>query len=75
MPNAKTSTFSLNTRKSFLAKHLINDNDNDNFKLFKGDQHEQIQDKFLVLSSSSVRNLVTSFKHHPMEATLTTFLN
>ncbi len=35
-PNAKTSTISLNANKSFLAKYLFNDSDNDNFKLLKG---------------------------------------
>ncbi len=65
MPNAKISTISLITSKSFLTKHLFNDNNDNNCEVFKGHQLEENQDKFIVLSLLNVCNLVASFKHRP----------
>jgi hypothetical protein len=63
-PDAKVSPISLNINKSFLAKHLFNDSGDDSCKVFKGHQLEEFHDKFIVLSSQNVPNLVASFKHH-----------
>ncbi len=62
--NAKIFAIPLNASKSFLAKHLFNDNNDNSCEVFKGHQFKEIQDKFIVLSSPNVRNLVASFKHH-----------
>ncbi len=63
-PDAKVSPISLNTNKSFLVKHLFNDSGDDSCKVFKVHQLEEIHDKFIVLSSLNVPNLVALFKHH-----------
>lgn len=41
-PSAKTCMISLSVNKSFLAKHLFNDNGDDNVELLKGKQLEYI---------------------------------
>jgi hypothetical protein len=63
--DVKIFAISLSTNKSFLAKHLFNDSCDDSYKVLKGHQLEEIQDKFIVLSLPNVHNLVTSFKHCP----------
>ncbi len=63
-PIAKIFAISLNTSKSFLAKHLFNDSDDNNYKVFKGHQLKEIQNEFIVLSSSHVRNLVILLKNY-----------
>jgi hypothetical protein len=65
MPNVKMSTISLSASKTLLAKHLLDDCSNAKVELFKGEQLEQIQDKFCEFISPKVCNLVASFKHHP----------
>ncbi len=57
------STISLSASKTLLAKHLLDDCSNAKVELFKGEQLEQIQDKFYELSSPNIRNLIASFKH------------
>jgi hypothetical protein len=54
----------LSASKSFLAKHLFNVNGDNNCKVFKGHQLKEIQDKFILLSSSHVCNLVALFKNY-----------
>ncbi len=44
---------------------MFNDNGDDSCEVLKGHQLEEIQDKFIVLNSPNVHNLVVSFKHHP----------
>jgi hypothetical protein len=63
--DAKTYAISLIANKSFFAKHLVNDNNDDRCEVFKGHQLKEIQDKFIVLSSLNVCNLVAFFKHRP----------
>jgi hypothetical protein len=63
-PKAKIFAISLKANKSFLAKHLFNDNSDDSTEVLKGHQFKEIQNKFIVLSSLNVCNLVASFKHH-----------
>jgi hypothetical protein len=41
---------------------MINCN-NGNLEILKGDQLEQIQDKFIELNSPNISNFVISFKH------------
>jgi tRNA splicing ligase len=53
------------TNKSLFAKHMFNDNNDNNCEVLKGHQLKKTQDKFLVLSSLNVRNLVAFFKHRP----------
>jgi hypothetical protein len=50
--------------KTFLAMHLLDDNNDGTLELLNGKQLEQIQDKFLKLSSPNIHNLVVVFKHH-----------
>ncbi len=54
----------MSASKSFFAKHLFNDSDDNNYKVFKAHQLKEIQNKFIVLSSSHVRNLVALFKNY-----------
>ncbi len=63
-PIAKIFAISLSASKSFLAKHLFNVNGDNNCKVFKGHQLKEIQDKFILLSSSHVCNLVALFKNY-----------
>ncbi len=63
MFNAKISMISLGASKTFLATHLLNDSSDGIVELLNNEQLEQIQNKFLELSSPKVRNLVVAFKH------------
>jgi hypothetical protein len=58
---------SLSASKTFLARHLLDDCNDGKMELMKGEQFEQIQDKFCDLNSPNIHNinLVVSFKHHP----------
>jgi hypothetical protein len=62
--NAKISTIFLSVNKSFFYKHLFNDNNDGTVELLHGEELEHVQDKFIELSFSNIRNLVISFKHH-----------
>ncbi len=64
MLDAKMFAISLNANKNFLAKHLLDDCKDGKVELFKGEQFEQIQDKFCEINSPNIHNLVASFKHH-----------
>jgi hypothetical protein len=75
MFNAKISTISLSISKSFLVKHLFNDSRDNSGEVLKGHWLEQIQDKFIVLSSSNVHNLVFCSSNVQVEVTLTTSLS
>jgi hypothetical protein len=59
--DAKTFAISLNTIKSFLAKHMFNKNNDDSLEVIILNKFKIF---FLVLSSLNVWNLVASFKHH-----------
>jgi len=61
--NVKMFAISLSAIKTFLARHLLDNCSNGKVELFKGEQLEQIQDKFYELSSPNIRNLIASFKH------------
>jgi hypothetical protein len=62
-PRAIVSTITLAANKTFLSEHLLNENGLGPVEVLKGDKLCQVMDKFLVLSSPNVWNLVTSFKH------------
>jgi len=62
-PRATVSTITLAANKTFLSEHLLNENGLGPVEVLKGDKLCQVMDKFLVLSSPNVWNLVTSFKH------------
>jgi hypothetical protein len=64
MPDAKISLISFSVSKTFLANYLLDDSRDGIVEFLKGEQLEQIQDKFCELSSPNVHNLVASFKHH-----------
>jgi hypothetical protein len=64
MPNAKISLISLSANKSSLVSYLLEDYRDGTVELFKGEQLEQIQDKFCELSSLNIFNLFVSLKHH-----------
>ncbi len=63
MPDAKMSIISLNVSKTFLVKHMLDDCNNGKMELLKGEQLEQIQDKFYELSFPNIHNLIGFFKH------------
>jgi hypothetical protein len=63
-PNAKISLISFNANKSSLVSYLLDDYRDGTVELFKGEQVEQIQDKFCELSSPNIFNLVVFLKHH-----------
>jgi hypothetical protein len=54
----------LSISESFPAKQLFNDNNDNSCEVLKGHHIEKNQDKFIVLNSLNVRNLIASFKHH-----------
>jgi hypothetical protein len=61
--DVKISIISLSVNKTFLTMHMFNNSVDGFMDLLKGKQLEQIQHKFLKLSSPNVRNLVAYFKH------------
>jgi hypothetical protein len=63
-PYAKMFVISLNASKTHLVGHLLDDYNNGKVKLFKGQQLEQIHDKFCELNPPNIRNLVAYLKHH-----------
>ncbi len=54
---------SRSANKTFLARHLLDDYSDGKMEFLKGEQLEQIQDKFYELNFPNVRNFVVSFKH------------
>jgi hypothetical protein len=62
-PRAIMSTIALATSKTFLFKHLLNEDREGQGEVLKGEKLCQMMDKFITLSSPNVQNLVASFKH------------
>ncbi len=52
------------TSKTFLAKHLLNENGEGLVEFLKGNKLHQVMDKFVTLCSPNIK-MVASFKHHP----------
>ncbi len=63
--DAKIFAISPSANKSFFDKHLFNDSSDGIVELLHEEGLEHIQDKFIELNSSNIRNLVAFFKHHP----------
>jgi hypothetical protein len=63
-PDVKTLTISLSTKNSLLVKHLFNGSSESSFKFLKGEQLDNIHDKFVELNFLNICNLVALFKHH-----------
>jgi hypothetical protein len=63
--DVKTFAIFLSANKSFFYKHLFNDTSNGIVELLHGERLEHVQDIFIELNSSNIRNLVAFFKHHP----------
>jgi len=61
---AIASTIALIVSK-ILLEHLLNKDGQGLVEVFKGDKLCQVMDKFIVLSSPNVWNLIVSFKHQP----------
>ncbi len=74
MPKVKMFVISMNASKTFLVKHLLNDYNHGKVEFFKGEQLEQIQDKFYKLNSPNIRNVVVFFKHRPNGAYIDSIL-
>jgi hypothetical protein len=51
--------------KTFFFEHLLNEDGEGLVEVLKGDKLHQVMDKFIVLSSPNICNLVASFKHQP----------
>jgi hypothetical protein len=49
--------------KTFLFEHLLNEDGEGLVEILKGNKLRQMMDKFIMLSSPNVRNLVAFFKH------------
>jgi len=57
-PGANVSTIVLATSKTFLFEPLLNEDGQGPMEVLKGNKLHQLMDKFIVLSSPNVRNLV-----------------
>ncbi len=62
-PRATTSAIALVIGKTFLLEHLLNKDGEGPVEVLKNDKLCRMMDKFIVLFSPNVRNLVVSFKH------------
>jgi hypothetical protein len=60
-PSTKTSTITMETSKTFLAEHLLNEDGEGLVEFLKVDKLHQMMDKFMTLCSPNM----ASFKHHP----------
>ncbi len=63
-PSTKTSSITMATSKTFLAKHLLNENGEGLVEFLKGNKLHQVMDKFVTLCSPNIK-MVALFKHHP----------
>jgi hypothetical protein len=64
-PSTKTLTITMETNKTFLAEHLLNEDGEGLVEFLKVDKLHQVIDKFMTLCFPNIKNLVASFKHHP----------
>ncbi len=55
---ANVSAIVLATSKTFLSEHLLNEDGQGPMEVLKGNKLRQLMDKFIVLSSPNVHNLV-----------------
>ncbi len=62
---ATALTITLVASKTFLPEHLFDKDGKGQVEVFKGDKLHQVMDKFIMLSSPDVWNLVASFKYRP----------
>ncbi len=62
-PRVTVSSIALATSKTFFSKHLLNEDGQGPMEVFKGDKLHQMTNKFFVVSSPDVWNLIVSFKH------------
>jgi hypothetical protein len=60
---ATTFAITLATSKTFLFKHLLNKDGEEQVEVLKGEKLGQVMDKFIAMSSPNIRNLIASFKH------------
>jgi hypothetical protein len=61
---AKNFVISLDATKMVLAKHLFNADDDALVECLKGEKNYHVMDKFILLCSPNIQNLITSFKHN-----------
>ncbi len=64
-PNATISPITLFVSKTFLSHHLFNEDGQGPMEFFNGEKLDQMLLKYTPLCSFSIRNLITSLKHHP----------
>ncbi len=62
-PFTTTLTIVLSTNKTFLSRHLFNEDGQGLVELFKGEKLDQMLLKFVLLCSPSIHNLIVSLKH------------
>ncbi len=74
MLDANISSISFSASKTFLGNYLFDDYKDGTMEFLKGEQLEQIHEKFYELSSPNIRNLITFFKRQEV-AILITYLN
>jgi hypothetical protein len=63
MPTPTTSVIALSTNKTFLFRHLFNEDGQGPMELFKGEKLDQMLLKFVPLCSLGICNLIASLKH------------
>jgi len=62
---ATTLAITLFVSKTFLSRHLFNEDGKGPMELFKGEKLDQMLLKFAPLCSPNIHNLIISPKHHP----------
>ena len=60
-PTATNSAITLPTNKDFLTNHLFHRGDGEK-KILKGEEMEEVMDRFQMLSSPSIQNIISSFR-------------
>ncbi len=64
-PNTNAFVITLASNKTFLFKHLLNDDNEGHIELLKGKRLHKGMENFFTLCSPNVWNLIASLKHYP----------
>lgn len=64
-PNTNAFVITLASNKTFLFKHLLNDDNEGHIELLKGKRLRKGMENFFTLCSPNVWNLIASLKHYP----------
>ena len=61
-PTATNSAIALSASKDFLTNHLFHHRNSGEKEILKGKEMEEVMDCFQMLSSPSIRNVISSFR-------------